>query len=133
MTHRRKRLYGFGLSWCYLCKSELPLSEFYKDRRQSHGYSPKCKSCQYVLGLLVKVNLDKHKKRQRRYREKNAERCKAYRAVAKAIRNKTIIKPETCVRCNLRGDIEAHHNDYSKPLKIKWLCTSCHSLTRIKR
>lgn len=48
-----------------------------------------------------------------------------------------IIKRQHCEACG-RGsqfaagtidylkDIHAHHDDYSKPLEVRWLCPSCH-------
>lgn len=41
-----------------------------------------------------------------------------------------IIKPLTCTRCNKKlqstRNIIGHHNDYTKPLDIYWVCQKCH-------
>jgi len=37
-----------------------------------------------------------------------------------------IKKPKKCDKCGLKKPIEAHHQNYSKPLKVRWLCRQCH-------
>lgn len=32
---------------------------------------------------------------------------------------------QPCESCGA-WDVEMHHTDYSKPLEIEWLCTTCH-------
>ena len=50
----------------------------------------------------------------------------------KAIKN-GILKPSPCEECGCEGEmtdgrnlIQAHHNDYNKPLEVTWLCQPCH-------
>ena len=45
--------------------------------------------------------------------------------VAQAIRKGTLVR-QPCSRC---GAIKthAHHEDYSKPLEVIWLCSRCHT------
>jgi hypothetical protein len=50
----------------------------------------------------------------------------AYMAVAKALRDGTIERPGRCSRCNKRCSPDGHHEDYSKPLDLVWLCKPCH-------
>lgn len=38
-----------------------------------------------------------------------------------------LVRPDHCAWCNAKGKIEAHHEDYSKPLEVIWLCRPCHS------
>lgn len=62
----------------------------------------------------------------RRYRQDNPSKVKAQNVVNSLVRNGTITRPDTCSACGGGGRIEAHHDDYSKPLDIQWLCRSCH-------
>lgn len=39
-----------------------------------------------------------------------------------------IIKPDNCLRCLKVCVPQGHHNDYSKPLEVDWLCRDCHRL-----
>lgn len=39
-----------------------------------------------------------------------------------------IVRPTRCERCKRKSQqpIEAHHEDYSRPLDVEWLCFTCH-------
>jgi len=49
----------------------------------------------------------------------------ADKAVRKALRDGTLVR-QGCERCTLKRRIEAHHDDYSKPLEVRWLCRFHH-------
>jgi ribosomal protein S27AE len=59
-----------------------------------------------------------------KYREKNLLKCRARNEVRKALR-KGILKKELCEICG-NPIVEAHHDDYNKPLDVRWLCEDCH-------
>ena len=63
---------------------------------------------------------------QKKYKNKNTEKTKAHSVISNALSNGKIQKPEYCSICKKKGKINAHHDDYSKPLKIIWLCIQCH-------
>jgi hypothetical protein len=50
----------------------------------------------------------------------------AYRIYNKALRDGLLVRLAVCDQCGLRGRIEGHHHDYSKPLDVSWLCKTCH-------
>ncbi len=50
----------------------------------------------------------------------------AHITVAAAKRYGVLDPSKTCQRCKRQTKIHGHHNDYSKPLEILWLCPKCH-------
>ena len=65
---------------------------------------------------------------QRRYRAKNEEKTVAHTAVTLAIRAGSLVRPDRCSQCGKRCTPDAHHDDYSKPLDVRWICRACHKL-----
>jgi len=67
---------------------------------------------------------------QRRDKLKYPEKHKAREILRDAVRKGEIIKPNYCTQCFIvksLPEIHGHHEDYSKPLKIEWLCRDCHT------
>lgn len=69
-----------------------------------------------------------NKMRSRKYRENPINRMKekARGAVNSLVRKGVLSKPSTCMECSKLGKVEAHHDDYSKPLEVLWVCRKCH-------
>lgn len=59
-----------------------------------------------------------------RYRLENPEKRKAHHAVNNAVRSGRV-KKQTCETCGSQRT-RAHHEDYSKPLDVRWLCPKHH-------
>lgn len=57
------------------------------------------------------------------HKEKWIARAKARLAITKGI----IKKPKRCEVCEEIKPLQAHHEDYSKPLEVIFLCYSCHA------
>jgi len=57
---------------------------------------------------------------------KKTEKGKAREAVRNAVRYGKMQKSNTCEMCGKQGTTQAHHEDYSKPLDVIWVCTTCH-------
>ncbi|MDI6754729.1 MAG: hypothetical protein QME78_10100 [Thermodesulfobacteriota bacterium] len=55
---------------------------------------------------------------------------KEIRAVAMlnyAISTGKLMRPGNCSICGVSGIIIGHHDDYDKPLEVRWVCRSCHN------
>lgn len=65
-----------------------------------------------------------HQRRNRKYEKLHPERAAAKRAVMIAVRSGNII-PQPCEVCG-KSSAQAHHDDYSKPLEVLWLCRFHH-------
>ena len=47
--------------------------------------------------------------------------------VTYAVRTGKLVKPDNCSNCDCLGKkLDGHHPDYTKPLKVEWLCRKCH-------
>lgn len=67
-----------------------------------------------------------HLKSNQNYRAKFPERYKARTAVGNAIRDGRLSRPNHCEVCKKICKPNGHHDDYAKPLNVRWLCVPCH-------
>ena len=54
------------------------------------------------------------------------KKFKANKILNDAVR-KGMFKPRECTVCKQEKKLDGHHNDYSKPLDVIWVCRKCHS------
>ena len=122
---------------CTKCKRSLPYEMYSKNAARSLGLSPRCKDCQRIERLK---SADWHKEYLRKryaedpeFRSRRAlqahkadtpEKIIARRRVNDRIATGTLVRG-SCKICG-KPKADAHHEDYSKPLEIIWLCRSHH-------
>ena len=67
------------------------------------------------------------KKSKEKWATGNPVKKAAITQVGNAVKSGKLEKPKSCGSCyipNVR--IHGHHDDYSKPLAVRWLCSMCH-------
>ena len=69
----------------------------------------------------------------RRWRGEHPEGPRAHKLVYAAVRAGRIPRPDRCEGCGLQKRLHGHHEDYAKPLAVRWLCGSCHRLAHNAR
>jgi hypothetical protein len=56
----------------------------------------------------------------------------ARKRVRSRVRRGTLV-PGPCAQCGSTEQIHAHHEDYSRPLDVAWLCMPCHKAVHKRR
>ena len=123
---------------CFKCKRTLSLVEFYKHGQMADGHLNKCKSCTKKDSTGHRNrNIEKIREYDRGrgnrqsvsyladYRRANPLKYKATGMVNNAIRDGKLFS-EPCELCG-EDKTHAHHDDYAKPLNVRWLCSAHHS------
>lgn len=139
---------------CKACDQTLPLMDFYG--ATTGRISSRCKECtKRDVKANRLVNLDKYKeyersramlpnrvaararyqqtesgkdaanRAKRRFIERNPEKRSAHIQVGNAIRSGALVR-QSCEVCGSEKS-HAHHDDYSKPLDVRWLCAKHHA------
>jgi hypothetical protein len=133
---------------CNHCGKRKAISKFYEDRRKADGHFHQCKECvkqrvrDYTARNIEKTRactrrsmrlphrVEANKKAVIARMKERPEINRARQAVSRALKKGTIKKPKKCAwsKCTTtrKYRIEAHHEDYNKPLIVNWLCTPCH-------
>jgi ribosomal protein S27AE len=73
-----------------------------------------------------RTHAEKNRAAARAYKEKNPEKHAAHMAVSYAIKKGILRRPARCPGCKQLTKVQAHHDDYSKPMIVKWFCAKCH-------
>lgn len=76
-------------------------------------------------------NPDKNYASHRKYIEHNKEKYKAHFTVSNALKSGKLIR-QSCLKCGSK-EVHAHHDDYNKPLSVKWLCPKHHGDTHVDK
>lgn len=71
----------------------------------------------------TKGYIESHNKARNKWNEKNPEKRLAQ---IRAYDNVKIPKGQLCQICKINKAVERHHEDYSKPLEVMFLCFDCH-------
>lgn len=116
---------------CKKCSEEKQEADFYANDRT-------CKECRKEAvrrNRLEKVEYYREYDRARGnrqsaeylsdYRETFPNKYKAHNIVNNSIRDGRLHK-EPCQQCGSMDGIHAHHDDYAKPLNVRWLCAAHH-------
>jgi hypothetical protein len=127
---------------CKKCKEHKPMSEFYVHKAMGDGHLSFCKPCvrarvgehrEENIGRVREYDRERSKTKERRahitrntrkWRTNNPEKYRAQTALNNAIRDGKI-KRQPCKVCGEKA--HAHHDDYSKPLEVIWLCAVHHA------
>lgn len=130
---------------CFKCRQFRPLVDFYKHSQMADGHLNKCKFCTRIDTKINraersdyyrqydhernkqphrrKLNAQKREAYRKAHPERQATYCKVYRAKKRGI----LQVPARCPHCGSdETPIHAHHEDYSKPFQVTWLCPRCH-------
>ena len=66
-------------------------------------------------------------KSRRKWLSNNSDKRAAHIIVGNAVRDGRLGKPDHCSKCGQENTrIHGHHEDYTRPLDVIWLCQKCH-------
>jgi ribosomal protein S27AE len=140
---------------CKRCLVEQPMSGFYAHSGMADGHLNHCKTC-IKSAVAARRNTDPgkqiaydkaraadenrvraraeyrkteagrsaHLAYQERARKQDPQKFAARSQVAFAVRTGRLLR-KPCEKCG-QVNVEAHHDDYSKPLVVRWLCKPHH-------
>lgn len=140
---------------CNRCERDLPVSSFTKKSSAKDGLCGHCRECAKAhyaanadhirarnrahyanvsegardrqrerLRQFMESNPDYRSVSSRKHRETHPDKVRARQAAAYARRAGRLV-PLPCAECGA-AKVEAHHEDYSKPLDVVWLCRTHH-------
>jgi hypothetical protein len=127
---------------CFKCQRVLPISDFYVHSKMADGHLGKCKDCTKMDVLNHRTeNIEKIRKYDRdralipnrrkrsqeiskRWLKENPEKARAQRMVHYHV-SRGNLTPQPCRSCGAARGV-AHHEDYTRPLDVVWLCQPCH-------
>lgn len=129
---------------CTKCEKIKKPSEFYADAHLRDGRSTQCKVCRNKNARVYRNRPEIRKKlrtyfvryrqrpevaakiktRSRNYKQDNQPKIKAHATINNAIQAGRLVR-QPCEICN-KPNAEAHHDDYTQPLRVRWLCHKHH-------
>jgi ribosomal protein S27AE len=135
---------------CFRCGVRKSIDDFYAHPQMADGHLGKCKECTKLDARSNRVNNREHYREyelarfktakrkqnvielQRRRRLSDTERKDVARQRVRHALNRGSLVRKPCELCG-SATTEAHHEDYQKPLDVRWLCRRCHGFIHAPR
>ena len=145
-----------GYKRCSICGEEKPLEDFHKNSYVKSGRLAKCKDwASKAYAKYREENRAKELARKRKYnrehkeeraqykkehyagitpatrahliewKKQNRDKLLAHKKVYNAIKRGKLVRMP-CEICGTDSAVHAHHDDYSRPLDVIWLCQKHH-------
>lgn len=113
---------------CSKCKEWKGLDQFSRHIRMKGGVRTICRRCNSNGAWEWNKNHPEIvNKRASRWHAGNPGVRRVHYLLNKAVKAGDVIKADACEACGRDGiRLHGHHDDYSKPLEVRWLCGSCH-------
>lgn len=126
---------------CSNCRADKDSSCYYSDKSKKSGLDIYCKDCRRELKKAGRrKNPEQYAAKQKRFRERHPSvaRLSTLRQTAtkpRAVRAREIVHNELkrgrltrrpCESCGATKRIHGHHDDYSQPTVVRWLCALHH-------
>jgi hypothetical protein len=123
---------------CFKCGEVRSLSDFYKHSMMADGHVNKCKQCNkkdvtknreskidYYRAYDRDRGCRKPYSKTKAYRDRYPKKFKAHNMVDYHLKTGNLVK-QSCEICGEQSSVHAHHDDYDKPLNVRWLCAAHH-------
>lgn len=133
---------------CGICRLHVGVGGFHKRVASIDGLSAKCKNCSMAYDRARSLNPGRVAARKayattergievqrgggKRWIAANPTKRLAHSAVSNALRDGRLVRPPSCSACESTGRLHAHHDNYAKPLEVRWLCEPCHTAHHVK-
>ena len=123
---------------CKDCGKSKPLAMFRRKPEYRWGFTFICKPCDAIRSRPAQRKYCTAHRTELRARnllyKKQAKprdliKMRASRIIRYYVAVGKIVKPSVCQECLQKRPVhqlEAHHNDYGKPLEVRWVCHACH-------
>jgi hypothetical protein len=147
---------------CFKCRATKPLNQFYGHSKMADGHLNKCIECtrKDTATRVARLSQDpawavaeraRHRAKSaqarangrarvytreetrislERWTNNHPHKRAAHQAVSNAIRCGKLVK-QPCEKCGALK-VQAHHDDYSKPLDVRWLCIPHHNQHHVR-
>lgn len=125
---------------CPSCEEVLLPSAFAANRATRDGLHAYCLRCNRIKQAKERARRGEEYREMRRryrktpegraaylkYRHEHPVKFAAHKAVQAAVKDGSLVRPDHCEQCGDGGMIDSHHDDYARPLEVRWLCRWCH-------
>lgn len=116
---------------CCLCKKNegTIINDRYITKKYGEVVRYSCRDCNSARARKYRTTKKGHnvyKILQRKQYIKNRLKILCRQKLNQFLKKNGLSAPEICSVCKKIKKLDAHHEDYSQPLRVKWVCRQCH-------